>query len=154
METIKVVLIGAGLRGRAYTDIMKDSGFTVVGVADPNKSRRDSIKNIHNIPDDMCFENWDELFKQPKLADVAVIATQDKYHYEPAMKAIEKGYNILLEKPVAPTPEECADISMLAKEKGVKVLVCHVLRYTPFFKKIKAYIFQLQHVEDTTLILR
>lgn len=141
MKTLKVALIGAGLRGKAYTDIMKDNeGFSVVAVADPNKARRDSIKNIHNIPDEMCFENWDALFAMPKLADIVVIATQDKYHHEPAIKAINMGYNILLEKPVAPTPEECAEISSLAKEKGVKVLVCHVLRYTPFFKTIKQYI--------------
>ncbi len=140
MENIKVLLIGAGLRGRAYTDIMKDNGFEVVAVADPDKGRRDYIRDTHNIPEEMCFENWDRAFEQPKLADVAIIATQDHYHHEPAMKAIALGYNILLEKPVAPTPQECADIASAAKAKGVKVLVCHVLRYTPFFSKIKEYI--------------
>ncbi len=140
MNTVKVLLIGAGLRGRAYTDIMKEGSFSVVAVADPNKGRRDYIKETHNLPDEMCFENWDEAFAQPKLADVAVIATQDHYHHEPAMKAIEKGYHILLEKPVAPTPQECADIAKAAGEKGVKVLVCHVLRYTPFFSRIKKFI--------------
>lgn len=140
MKTVNVILIGAGLRGQAYTNIMKEEGFKVVGVADPIKERRDYIKSHHNIPDDMCFENWDQIFALPKFADVAIIATQDRKHHEPAMKAIERGYNILLEKPVAPTPQECADIAQLAEEKGVKVLVCHVLRYTPFFTKIKEFI--------------
>ena len=88
----------------------------------------------------MCFNSWEEILSKPKMADVAIISTQDQLHYAPAMKAIELGYDLLLEKPVAPTPKECADIANFAKEKGVKILVCHVLRYTPFFSKIKEMI--------------
>lgn len=140
MNKIRVVLIGAGNRGRIYTNHMKDMNFEVVAVADPIESRRDYIKKTHNLREDMCFKNWDELFDKPKFADVAVIATSDSMHYAPAMKAIELGYNILLEKPVAPTPDECADIANSAKKKGVKILVCHVLRYAPFFTTIKQFI--------------
>ena len=85
----------------------------------------------------MCFENWDDCFAKGKLADIAVIATQDKDHYIPAMKAISLGYDIMLEKPISPDPKECAEIAQYAKEKGVRIVVCHVLRYTPFFGKIK-----------------
>ncbi|MBE6912276.1 MAG: Gfo/Idh/MocA family oxidoreductase [Ruminococcaceae bacterium] len=137
MKAIDVILIGAGMRGRGYTEYMTDGKFRVVAVADPEKACRDYIKNKHNIPDDMCFGGWEEILALPKFADVAVIATSDKMHYEPAMKAIELGYNLLLEKPVAPTYRECRDIADAAKAKNVKVLVCHVLRYTAFFRKIK-----------------
>ena len=139
MKQYSVVVIGAGLRGTAYTDVMlnlKDK-FKVIGVAEPIESRRNSIKKKHGISDDMCFNGWEEMLSQPKMADVAIISTMDEMHYEPAMKAIELGYDILLEKPVAPTAKECADIALAAEKKGVKILVCHVLRYTPFFKKIK-----------------
>ena len=71
------------------------------------------------------------------MADMAIIATQDKMHFEPAMMAIEKGYHLLLEKPVAPTPEECVQIAEAANKKGVDVVVCHVLRFSPFFMTIK-----------------
>ena len=74
------------------------------------------------------------------MADIAIIATMDDMHYEPAMKAIELGYNLLLEKPVAQTAQECVDIALAAERKGVKILVCHVLRYTDFFGKIKKII--------------
>lgn len=142
MKTLNVVLVGAGARGQCYTNLMKDNGFKVIAVAEPLKERREYIKNTHNIPDEMCFESWQELFSMPKFADIVVIATQDRMHYEPAMKAISLGYNLLLEKPVAPTPKECFDIALSAKENGVKVLVCHVLRYTPFFSKIKELILE------------
>lgn len=140
MKTLTVALIGAGNRGQAYTNQMTDGRYKVVAVADPEESRRNYIKEKHSIPDDMCFENWEQLLSEPKLADIAIIATQDNMHYAPAMKAIEKGYNLLLEKPIAPTAKECADIERAARGKGVKILVCHVLRYSPLFKKIKELI--------------
>ena len=139
MKQYTAVLIGAGNRGINYTDVMYDlkDKFKVVAVADPENNRRDYIKNKHNISNDMCFNSFTELLSKPKMADLAIIATMDNMHYEPAMKAIEQGYDILLEKPVAQTEKECVDLALAAEKKGVKVLVCHVLRYTPFFKKIK-----------------
>ena len=71
------------------------------------------------------------------MADIAVIATVDDMHYAPAMKAISLGYDLLLEKPVAICAQQCADIARAAKEKGVRVLVCHVLRYTDFYGTVK-----------------
>lgn len=140
MKVLTVALIGAGARGQCYTNFMKDNGFKVVAVAEPLTERREYAKHKHNIPDEMCFNSWTELLSVPKLADIAIISTQDRMHYEPAMKAISLGYNILLEKPAATTPKECMNIALAAKEKDVKVLVCHVLRYTPFFSKIKELI--------------
>lgn len=140
MKKLKVILIGAGNRGRIYVRHMKEHPFEVVAVADMIKERRDYVKNLYDIPEEMCFATWEELLSRPKFADIAIIATSDSLHYEPAMKAIELGYDLLLEKPVAPTPEECADIANAAKAKGVKILVCHVLRYAPFFTTIKEYI--------------
>ena len=136
----KVIVIGCGGRGMGYSTIMKESHsdyFEIVGIAEPVKSRREYTKNLFNTPDEMCFESWEPLLEKAKFADVCLIATQDRDHYAPAMKAIEKGYNLLLEKPVAVTPEECRDIQKAAEEKGVFVLVCHVLRFTRFFRTIK-----------------
>ena len=145
MKTLTVALIGAGCRGQTYTDKMKDDRFKVVAVAEPVKEQRELIKKIHNIPEEMCFTNYEELLSQPKIADIAIIATVDSMHFDPTMKAIEKGYNLLLEKPVAPTAEECVKIANFASEKGVKILVCHVLRYTQFFGKIKELINKNEH---------
>ena len=141
MNKLKVVVIGAGNRGQTYTDIMKDNEhFEVVAVAEPLKERREYVQNRHNIPDEMCFNSWQELVKQPKLADVAIVSTQDRMHFAPAMELIKLKYNLLLEKPAAPTAEECQQLADSAKEHGVKILVCHVLRYTPFFGKLKEMI--------------
>ena len=138
-RVLTVALIGAGLRGMMYTSLMKEikGKFRVVAVAEPDEGRRNKMKKTHGIADEMCFESWTDILAKPKMADIAMICTTDNMHYEVAMKAINLGYDLVLEKPVAPTAQQCSDIYLAAKEKNVKVLVCHVLRYTAFFKKIK-----------------
>jgi Predicted dehydrogenases and related proteins len=79
-------------------------------------------------------------FRKGKLADVLVIATQDRDHYGHAMRALKLGYDVLLEKPVSPNVNECIEIAKYAAENGRKVLVCHVLRYAPYYRRIKEII--------------
>ncbi len=139
MKKLKVILIGAGNRGQCYTNEMakyKDK-FQVVAVAEPIENRRKYIQELHGISDDMCFDDWKPLLELGKVADVAIISTMDLMHYEPTMKAISLKYDILLEKPVTPYPEECRKIALYAEENDVKIVVCHVLRYTPMFMTIK-----------------
>ena len=142
MEPIKVIVIGAGDRGRTYTNIMKNhpDKFKVVGVAEPIVSRRESVKEIHDIPEENCYVTWEHILDRPKFADVAIISTMDQLHFEPAMKALELGYDLLLEKPVSPSPEECGMIYKQAEKYGRKIMVCHVLRYTPYFMQLKKII--------------
>ena len=142
MDKVKVVLLGAGTRGTTYVNEGKKycPEMEVVAVADRNPKRCEYIKENFGLSDDRCYSSAEELLLEPRMADVAIIATQDKEHYDIALKAIEKGYNLLLEKPVAPTPEECIAIEEAANAKGVMVLVCHVLRFTPFFTTIKRII--------------
>ena len=139
MKKVRLVLIGAGDRGTSYVNLGAEfcPEMEIVAVADPDPVRRNYIKDKFVLSDNLCFEYGEDLLKLPKMADAAIIATQDKQHYHMAMAAIEKGYHLLLEKPVAPTPEECLAISEAANAKGVRVIVCHVLRFTPFFRLLK-----------------
>ncbi len=139
---LTAVVIGAGNRGETYTDIMANmpKKFKLVAVAEPIESRRKNIQAKHNIPDEMCFAYDYELLAEGKLADVAIISTMDRQHFETAMKAISLGYDILLEKPVSPEPAECEMIAQHAAKHGVRIVVCHVLRYTPFFITLKQLI--------------
>lgn len=142
MKKLKVILIGAGNRGTTYARHGLEScpEFDLVGVADPDPVRRNYIKDKFNLPEEVCFEDWSQILDQPKMADAAIIATQDQLHFAPAMKAISLGYHLLLEKPAAPTPAECYQIAEAANRKGVRVVVCHVLRFTPFFRTLKSII--------------
>ncbi|MBQ8818359.1 MAG: Gfo/Idh/MocA family oxidoreductase [Clostridia bacterium] len=142
MDKVKFILIGAGGRGTTYVSEGQKHcpEMELVAVADPNPIRRNYIKEKFGLGDECCYETGEAILELPKMADVAIIATQDKNHCRIALKAIELGYHLLLEKPIAPTPEECLAIEEAANAKGVQVLVCHVLRYTPFFTTIRKII--------------
>ena len=138
----KMIVIGAGGRGTGYSQIASRMGdaFSVVAVAEPIDSRRNYLRDLFSIPEELCHCSWEDLLARPKFADAVMIATMDRDHFAPAMAAIEKGYDLLLEKPMSATPEECCAIARAAKEKGVFVLVCHVLRFTPFFCTLKSVV--------------
>lgn len=149
------IVIGAGNRGRAYSEIMSSFGGKILGVAEPVAAKREYLSKKLEIPMDMCFESWEELLDRPKFADLVIVANMDRGHIAPTLAAIEKGYNILLEKPMACTPEDCYKITAAAEKHRVFVLVCHVLRFTPFFRALKylidegkiGRIMHIQHAE-------
>lgn len=153
-----VIVIGAGGRGTRYSDIAAAMGeeFKIIAVAEPVDIRRNYIRDKFNLPEEMCHTSWEDFLSRPKFADLVIIATMDRQHYAPAMAAIEKGYDILLEKPMSATPEECCEIAKAANKKGVYVQVCHVLRFTPFFRALKSIIdsgklgeiVHIQHAEN------
>ena len=153
-----VLVIGAGSRGVRYSQIAAELGeeFRIVAVAEPNDDRRGYMQKQYGIPDEMCHTSWEEFLSRPRFADLAMICTMDRDHIAPALAAIEKGYDLLLEKPMGATPEECLTIARAAEQKGVFVQVCHVLRFTPFFCALKRLIdegavgeiIHIQHAED------
>ena len=119
----KVILIGAGLRGNTYTKIGQEIDlFDVVAIAEPIKERREFVAARHGVAKENTYESWEELIARGKIADAAIIATMDRDHFAPTMAAIDAGYDLLLEKPVSPSPEECRAIEEAAKKKGTEIL--------------------------------
>ena len=141
-KPITAITLGAGSRGNVYGNygIQFPKELNIVGVAEPITLRNERYTEKHNIPEENRFTTWEHVFDRPKFADAIIISTPDNLHYGPCMKALEMGYDILLEKPIAPTEEECRAILALAKKTGRIVAVCHVLRYAPYFIKLKEMI--------------
>ena len=139
MKQITAIVIGAGLRGNIYASYAHryPEELKIIGVAEPDETRRKTFQESYGIPDSLCFSTWEDILEQGKIADAAIICTMDRMHYGPAMKALSLDYDLLLEKPISPSPEECEEIAALAAARNRKVLICHVLRYTPFFKLVK-----------------
>ena len=134
---LKVAVLGLGGRGRNYgTHLANTKGVEIVSVCDQYQAKIDNVKKKWGVPDEGCFTDDKKFFAQGKVADVMVIATQDRDHYGHAMQALDLGYNLLLEKPVSPDIAECLAIEKKAREKGLKVLVCHVLRYSNYYRRI------------------
>ncbi|HLG40382.1 MAG TPA: Gfo/Idh/MocA family oxidoreductase, partial [Chitinophagaceae bacterium] len=106
---VSVILIGAGHRGINYASYATKNPdeMKIVAVADPNPFRLQKTARTHKIIPAYCFETWEEVFKREKFADAVIISTPDQLHSAPCLQALEKGYDVLLEKPIAPTEEEC-----------------------------------------------
>ena len=100
----------------------------------------EEVDGRHHISLEKCFGSAEEMLEQDQLADVAFITTQDRQHATQAIKAIEKGDDILLEKPISPNLKECRMVAEAAEKYGRNVVACHVLRYTPFYQEIKRII--------------
>lgn len=138
---LKLALIGAGQRGMIYANYAYSSKRAdIVAVVEPDENRRKAAADMFHIPADMQFSTSDEFFALGKIADAIILASMDRDHYEQTMKALDLDYDILLEKPISPDPKECIRIQEKANEKGLMVTVCHVLRYTSFFTKVKEII--------------
>lgn len=137
---ITAVLIGAGQRGaQVYADYARlhPNEIKIVAVAEPDEERRQLFAKEHNLPEEAVFSHWNELFEKGKLADSCMVCTQDRFHTEPVKKALELGYHVMCEKPMSPQPKECIEMGEYARKYHKTLTICHVLRYSPFFTKIK-----------------
>jgi predicted dehydrogenase len=154
---ITAITLGAGNRGNVYGGYALNypDQLDIVGVAEPIDVRNERYAQKHAIKDENRFRTWEDVFKRPKFADAVIISTPDRLHYGPCIKALEMGYDVLLEKPISPSEKECREILALAKKSGRIVAVCHVLRYAPYFVKMKELmhdgaigdIISVQHLE-------
>src|SRR5215207_10290296 len=128
---ISLIIVGAGDRGQLYADLAaRDPGVRIAAVADPDERRRTTLAERHAVPSTRRYSHWRDLIEQPRIADAAVIATLDRLHHEPALALAAQGYHLLLEKPMAVTPDMCRSIVEAARAARVTLAVCHVLRYT------------------------
>ena len=138
-DPIRILLFGAGNRGAdAYGQFALNHPDKVkfVAVAEPNPVRRQKFADAHHIPPERQFLGWQEALSAGKIADAVINATQDEMHHESAIAALDAGYDMLLEKPIAPTLKETVEIIQAAEDSGQMLMICHVLRYTDFFQKV------------------
>jgi predicted dehydrogenase len=140
MKQVSFIVAGAGGRGYGYAEYAKlyPQEGVCVAVCDPNDEARNRFGDRHDIPEDRRFKDWKDLLDKPKMADAVIICTQDAMHRDPTVALSAMGYNILLEKPMAPTPEHCKEIVEAAVKNNIIFAVCHVLRYTDFNRKLKS----------------
>lgn len=138
-KQLTAAVVGAGHRGVLYASyaLRHPDELKVVAVAEPNDNRRRQVAAAHGIPPEMQFRTAAEFATRGALADAVINGTMDPYHVPTSLPLIEAGYHILLEKPIAPTETEVRALLAAARKHGRKVMICHVLRYAPFYAEIR-----------------
>ncbi|SEB31015.1 Gfo/Idh/MocA family protein [Streptomyces melanosporofaciens] len=136
---VTLAVVGAGARGAAYAELAAQwpERVRVVAVAEPRDAVREPFASRHGVPGENAVADWRELTARGRIADAVLIATLDADHLAPTAAFAEQGYDILLEKPIAPGEAESVAIGEAAARTGAMVAVCHVMRYTHYTRKVK-----------------
>lgn len=138
-KPLKIAGVGCGERTWIYMQLIAEqpSLFQIVAAADPVPEYRQRIEQLTSHPGFQSFSDADSFFDKGKIADVVIIGTQDNYHYGPCRRALEMGYDVVLEKPIAQRVEEVIELEQLARKLNRRVMICHVYRFNPMFNTIK-----------------
>ncbi len=138
-KKIRAVIVGAGNRASIYASWALEHGdeLEIAGVVDVSAVRRDKIAKLYNLAPEACFSSVEQFLQVPKMADAVINGTMDQQHVETSVPILAAGYDLLLEKPIAPTQDEVLQLLQTARQFGRKVMICHVLRYAPFYTEIK-----------------
>lgn len=137
--SLRVAVIGAGIRGaEIYGRTLEELGdaVRVVAVAEPDPDRRTRFARRFDLDAGAAFDDWRPLFDHGPALDLAIVATPDAVHVEPAVEALGRDLHVLLEKPIAPTPEGVRAVAAAAASSHGTASVAHVLRHTPFFRTL------------------
>lgn len=142
MDKKTCAILGYGDRSSKYSKYALDypEELEVVAVIDVAKHKLEKAKKLFGLNDEKLFYSLDDFLAKDIKCDFVINGTMDSLHYETSIKLLNKGYNLLLEKPITANVNELLEIQNLANKNNLKVVVCHVLRYTMFYSKIKEVI--------------
>ncbi len=129
MTPVKAIILGYGIRGRTYAAYAETHphDLEIVGVADP-------------LGGD--WTDWATALQSSVTADAVIIALPDHLHLAATRLALQKGYHVLLEKPIGCTWAECEEIKCAQRAAQKLVLTGYVLRYAPFYQKLRELLTQ------------
>lgn len=144
MEKIKTVLVGCGDRTCVYAEEgVRNLGLMeIVAAVDPDEVRLAYVQERFGVKPEMCFRSQKPLLEKGKIGDCVINGTMDQLHMETAVPFLKQGYHMLLEKPIVNNRKDLLELYRISRENGCKLMTCHVLRYAPFYRKIKELILQ------------
>lgn len=121
---MKVGIIGYGRIARKHVEAIKANGDKLVAVCDIDPQRLDLLDE-----EVLRFSELESFLRQKIKLDLIAICTPSGTHAEIALKCIENGYSVLVEKPMALSISDADAIIAFAKRYGVKVGICHQNRF-------------------------
>ena len=139
INPVKVIVVGMGARAMIYAGeaLSHPELFTIAGIVDINQERVHTAQQLFHVPDSHCFRTVEELTAVPQFADAVINCTMDRLHVATTIPLLKKGYDVLLEKPFAVNQQEADALLRCADETKRTVMICHVLRYAPFYREIR-----------------
>ena len=142
MKTLTAAVVGFGDRAEIYSKyaLKHPDRLKISAVIDPDPVRRRYAQELYSLPQECVFSDYEKFAGAGRLADFIINGTMDGLHISTTLPLLPLGYDVLLEKPITSDRRELLQLLRAAKKHGNKIIVCHVLRYTPFYRKIKEII--------------
>jgi predicted dehydrogenase len=139
VKMLSAVGVGLGHRTELYASYAEKhpDQLQIVGAADPDPQRLARFATRFNVPPQRCYPTATALTAEPRFADVAINGTMDRQHVPTSLPLLAAGYHLLLEKPICPDAQELAQLSAACRQSERQVMICHVLRYAPFYAAIR-----------------
>lgn len=153
--TVKILQIGAGIRGRQWAQLVKDHPDTsCVALVEPDPANLAQARAI--IGDGCrCFAALDEALASV-TADAALVVSPDRLHKEHVTACLDAGLTVQVEKPLAPSLDEALAILAKAGEARRQVIVAEQYRFWPAERTVKKLLAEgaIGRVDHATLIDR
>ena len=132
-KQLRVGVIGVGAMGKNHARLYSELfGVELIGVSDVNETLVASVARSYGCKP---FADYNDLLGEN--LDALSIAVPTTLHKNVALDAIQRGINVLVEKPIADTVENADEIIKAALKNGVKLMVGHVERFNPAIIKLK-----------------
>ncbi len=143
---VKIGVFGAGHLGKIHLKLLNESKkFNLIGFYDVN------IEHSLKIEKEFGYKYFNDSNLLIESVDAVAIITPTKFHYEMAIKCIEKNKHIFIEKPIAYSVQQAEKIVKFSKEKKIIGQVGHVERFNPAFNSIKKIIGNPMFIESHRL---
>ena len=136
---MKYALIGCGRIATNHMKAAVNNGLEIVAVCDVIPGKMEELLAKHELQDDASIKRYEDYKKmiEEEKPELVSIATESGIHAEIALYCIEKGVNLIIEKPMAMSIEDADKIIRLSEEKGVKVSACHQNRFNVAIQQLR-----------------
>jgi len=150
---LKVALVGTGIRGSTFWGKrLVDQYANVlefVGLSDHNPGRLETVRNYMGV-DCPMFVDFDQMLERTK-PDLLIVTTTDATHHQFIIKGLDKGIDVLTEKPLTIDEQKCQAIIDAERRSGRKLIVGFNYRWSPYNTRIKEMLMQ-NEIGDVTSV--
>lgn len=141
-KKITTVVLGCGDRATVYCEegVLNAKKMEIVAAIDPDAERLRYMQEHFGVAEEKCYHDMQDVLAQGRIADCVINGTMDQIHIKTAIPFLEQGYHMLMEKPITNNKEDLLKIRDTANENHCDLMICHVLRYAPFYRKAREII--------------
>ena len=142
IQPVEVAVIGSGQMGRVYSRLVDElANMSLIAVCGQGEVTAPSVAESLGVPGYIGGRYREMLADHPHI-EAVIVATSEWAHLEPVLASVDAGKHVLVEKPMATSPDDAMLMLQRAEQAKVKLMVCHSLRFDPRFAAMRQAVAQ------------